>query len=219
MIECGGICCYVIKGDDGDILIDTGLEKYRDHIETWLLNYDITLIILTCGKAECVQNASYFSKIYNAPIMMSPYDVPLARDNSSRKYYITNPMGKIFQKQIELNSHIRMNPVRVDIVAEEGTDLSPYGIDGVIINLEGHTKGSIGVKHRSSTGYDIYCGSAVTSKTLPVEAMPLTSESPSRARTSINKIIAMNPDRILCTIGNPICKGSATYTLFTEMQK
>ena len=32
MIECGGVSCYIVKGKNGDVLIDTGREQYRDHI-------------------------------------------------------------------------------------------------------------------------------------------------------------------------------------------
>ena len=45
MIECGGVSCYIVKGKNGDVLIDTGREQYRDHIETWLMNYNVKLII------------------------------------------------------------------------------------------------------------------------------------------------------------------------------
>ena len=57
MIECGGVSCYIVKGKNGDVLIDTGREQYRDQIETWLMNYNVKLIILTHGPclsgAEC----------------------------------------------------------------------------------------------------------------------------------------------------------------------
>ena len=41
--------CYVIRGENGDMLIDTGMEKYRDYIESWLTHYNIKLILLTHG--------------------------------------------------------------------------------------------------------------------------------------------------------------------------
>lgn len=97
MIECGGVSCYIVKGKNGDVLIDTGREQYRDHIETWLMNYNVKLIILTHGHASQVQNAAYFSKLYNAPIMASPLDMSLVSDSSSRPYYITNPWGHILK--------------------------------------------------------------------------------------------------------------------------
>ena len=214
MIDCGMTNCYVIRGRKGDILVDTGREEYRDHIETWLLNYNITLIILTHGHADHVQNAAYFSKLYNAPIMISPYDMRLARDNGCRPYYITNPLGRIMKKQLEMNMHIRMNRFDPAIFAEEGMDLEPYGIDGVIINLEGHTKGSVGILCKSSVGYDLYAGDAIMNTPLPM--FPIISESPSKAKGSIERIITLASDRILCGHGNPIICGHKSYKLFID---
>lgn len=214
MIECGMTNCYVIRGSKGDVLVDTGREEYRDHIETWLLNYNITLIILTHGHAECVQNAAYFSKLYNAPIMISPYDMSIARNNGARPYYITNPLGLLMKRQLEMNAHIRMNRFEPAIFAEEGMDLNPYGINGVIINLEGHTKGSIGIFCKSSVGYDLYAGDAIVNTPLPM--FPPTCESPAKAKEAMERIITISPDRILCGHGDPIICGHKPYKLFID---
>ena len=214
MIECGGVSCYIVKGKNGDVLIDTGREQYRDHIETWLMNYNVKLIILTHGHASQVQNAAYFSKLYNAPIMASPLDMSLVSDSSSRPYYITNPWGHILKKRKDMNMRMHMNSFEPDICVEEGTDLSPYGIDGVIVNLEGHTRGSIGVLCKSSVGYDLYAGDAVAN--LPFHMFPMTAESPLRAREAIERIIDLAPDRILVSHGKPICCGDRSYKLFID---
>ncbi|MGN0642111.1 MAG: MBL fold metallo-hydrolase [Huintestinicola sp.] len=214
MISCGMTNCYVIRGAKGDILVDTGLEQYRDHIETWLLNYDIRLIILTHGHADHVQNAGYFSKLYNAPVMISPYDMRLARDNSCRPYYITNPVGYAMKNRIDVNLHMKMNYFEPKIFAEDGMDLSPYGIDGIIINLEGHTKGSVGVLCKSCAGFDLYCGDAVL--TAPFPSFPITCESPKAAKGTIEKIITIAPDRLLAGHGDPVCKGQKSYKLFID---
>ena len=214
MIECGGVSCYIVKGKNGDVLIDTGREQYRDHIETWLMNYNVKLIILTHGHASQMQNAAYFSKLYNAPIMASPLDMSLVSDSSSRPYYITNPWGHILKKRKDMNMRMHMNSFEPDICVEEGTDLSPYGIDGVIVNLEGHTGGSIGVLCKSSVGYDLYAGDAVAN--LPFPMFPMTAESPLRAREAIERIIDLAPDRILVSHGKPICCGDRSYKLFID---
>ncbi|MBQ5332435.1 MAG: MBL fold metallo-hydrolase [Oscillospiraceae bacterium] len=214
MISCGMTNCFVIRGKKGDVLIDTGREEYRDHIETWLLNYNISLIILTHGHADHIQNADYFSKLYNSPIMISPYDMRLARDNTCRPYYITNPIGRIMKKQTEMNLHIRTNRFDPAIYAEEGMDLTPYGIDGVIINLEGHTKGSVGILCKSTVGYDLYAGDAIMN--IPVPMLPMISESPKMARETMERIITLAPDRILCGHGDPIICGHKAYKLFID---
>lgn len=214
MISCGMTNCYVIRGKDGDMLIDTGREEYRNYIETWLLNYNIKLIILTHGHADHVQNAGYFSDLYNAPVMMNPYDISLAKDNSCRSGYITNPLGHILKKENEKLFHMKMNPFEVKIPANEGESLSEYGIDGTVINLEGHTKGSVGILCKSSVGYDLYAGDAVMNT--PFQMFPMTAESPKRAREAIEKIVTLSPDRIMPGHGMPIVCGSRAYKMFID---
>lgn len=214
MISCGSVNCYVIRGEKGDILIDTGREEFRDHIETWLLNYDIRLIILTHGHADHVQNAGYFSELYGAPVMISRYDMSLARDNSRRPYYITSTLGHLLKRENEKLMHTRMNPFTPQIFAEEGLDLHPYGIDGVIVELEGHTKGSVGVLCKSSVGFDLYAGDALMN--IPSPSFPMIAESPKRAKASIGRIITLSPDRIMTGHGMPIiCSGKA-YKRFID---
>lgn len=213
MITCGGTNCYIIKGSKGDVLIDTGLEEYRDHIQTWLMNYDVKLIILTHGHAEAVQNADFFSKLFDAPIMISPYDMTIARDNGSRNAYITNPLGHLFRRDAEMKRHMHMNLFDPKIFAEEGMDLSEYGIDGVIVDLQGHTKGSIGVLCKSSVGFDLYAGDAVMN-TPVIPMFPMICESPLMARDSIARIVTLSPDRIMTGRGDPICCGDRSYKLF-----
>ncbi|MBP1547979.1 MAG: MBL fold metallo-hydrolase [Oscillospiraceae bacterium] len=214
LIDCGFTNCFVIRGEKGDILVDTGREEYRDHIETWLLNYSITLIILTHGHADHIANAAYFSELYNAPVMISPYDMRLARDNTCRPYYITNPLGHIMKNRTEMTMHTHITKFSPTIYAEEGMDLSPYGIDGVIVDLQGHTRGSIGILCKSCAGYDLYAGDAVMN--IPVPSMPMICESPKKARETMERIITLAPDRILCGHGSPIICGQKSHRLFID---
>lgn len=210
MISCGNVNCYVIRGKRGDVLIDTGFEKYRDYIETWLLNYKIKLIILTHGHVDHIQNAEYFSRLCSAPVMMSSGDIPLSRDNSCRHKYITTLSGYLLEAAKTKN--ISADPFDVTYPVTGEMSLSEYGIDGRIISLEGHTRGSLGVLCKSSVGYDLYAGDAVFNSPFPM--FPMTAESPRRARESIEKIIGLAPDRILPGHGKPIVCGTRAYQMF-----
>lgn len=214
MISCGMTNCWIIRGSRGDILIDTGLEEYRSRIELWLQSYgyNVSLIILTHGHADHIQNAAYFSRKYGAPIMISPYDMRLARDNASRHYYITSLSGWVMRNRCKRNMRLVCDRFEPDIFAEDGMDLSPYGIEGTVVSLEGHTKGSIGVLHNSSYGRDLYVGDAVCC--CPIPSYPMICESPAAARRSIERIITIAPDRILSGHGGPVCCGDKKYELF-----
>ena len=214
MITCGLDNCYVIRGSKGDVLIDTGAEERRREIEAWLGGFDVRLIILTHGHNDHIGNAAYFSELYHAPIMISPYDLRLARDNCCREYF-TMPhwgmtsLGRIIRRENELCMHRQATWFDPKIFAVDGMSLAPYGIDGQIIDLEGHTKGSVGVLCRGEFGLDIYAGDAVMNVLSP--SLPMTAESPRRARLTLRSISRLLPERILCGHGEPICRGSKGY--------
>lgn len=212
MITCGTVNCCVIRGSEGDALIDTGAEGCRGKIGLWLSGFNIKLIILTHGHSDHTGNARYFSELYNAPVMISPYDMRLARDNTARPYYITNPVGHIMKNQTEKNLHMRTERFDPKIFAEEGMDLKPYGIDGTVISLEGHTKGSIGILCRGPSGTDLYAGDAVMNA--PVPMFPMIAESPLKAREAMERIVTLSPDRIIPGHGSPICRGGRAYQTF-----
>ena len=94
-INCGGTYCYVIQGYQGDVLIDTGEKRYRNEIEMWLLNFNIKIIILTHGHNDCIENAAYFSKLYNAEVYMTEADYELAKNNMSRSFYACGLSGQL----------------------------------------------------------------------------------------------------------------------------
>lgn len=192
MITCGSVNCYVIKGVDGDILIDTGLKKYRDYIEMWLMNYNIKLIILTHGHIDHIQNALYFSKLYNCKIAMSKYDVGLAKNNRIHTLYNIIPMPKLAFLAMTSATRKKCEPFKVDIFLESDCDFSACGIKMHIVGLEGHTRGSIGVLYNN----DLYAGDAVIN--LNGLKQDFVAESPKRAKITYEKICNMNVNRILC---------------------
>lgn len=202
MITCGHVNCYIIRGEKGDILIDTGTPDFRGIIETWLFNYHVTLIILTHGHNDHIGNAAYFSELFGAPIMISPYDMRLCRSNLSRRSYALTAAGRLMMTANNAVMQKKSELFSPDIFAADDMELSPYGIDGRIINLEGHTKGSIGVLCSSSLGCDLYVGDAVMNMIRP--SMPMIAESPKQAHRTVRRIMALSPDRILSGHGKPV---------------
>lgn len=202
MIDCGGNNCYVIRGGRGDVLIDTGAAVNRREIEGWLSGFDIRLVVLTHGHNDHIGNAAYFSRLFGAPVMINPYDMRLARDNLCREYFTPTLPGKIAARQIRREMSEPAEKFDPKIYALDGMELSPYGIDGRAVYLEGHTKGSMGVLCRGEFGYDLYAGDAVMNIFSP--SLPVIAESPRRARETVRQIARLCPARILCGHGEPV---------------
>lgn len=199
MICCEGVYCYVVKSDDGDILIDTGEARYRDSIEMWLLNYNVKKILLTHGHTEVVGNAKYFADTFGAKIYMSRDDYELACGRSNRNVYSVGLTGSALNLFAKKERQMPAEPFDVYKFTDDDPDLTEeLGTDCLVYSMEGHTKGSVAYLF----GEDLYIGDAVMNVVFP--CFPALCESPKRARGSIMKIDDIAPERILFTHGKPI---------------
>lgn len=191
--------CYVIRGTDGDVLIDTGFFGMKKQLKKWLDNFNIKLIILTHCHIDHVWNAAYLKKMYNCEIAIGEKDVKYL-DNSKihsepvNKYYkivslITNlGMKKIAQKKFD-----------VDIKLKDKQILKRYGIELKIVSLSGHTKGSIGILYKDY----LFAGDALVNRKPKVE-IAYQNQSTKNAKKSALKILKLNPKIIFVGHENKI---------------
>lgn len=199
LINCDNTNCYIIRGADGDILIDTGIPKYRDEIETWLLNYNVKLIALTHGHNDHIGNAAYFSELYDVPIAMSRYDIKLAENNLCRPFYTVGISGKVSKLISKKSMSKQAECFAVDYLIGDGDVIGrEAGVEVKVVSLQGHTKGSIGFLYNG----DLYVGDAVSNHIQP--CFPYMCESPKEARKSIEKIHTIRPKRIFFGHGEPL---------------
>ena len=166
--------CYLVKLDDGFILVDTGgktvfdmdFKTFRDAVEKELENAGYTpgkmkLIVITHGDGDHTGNASFFRDKYKAKIAMHPADNYIVENgklsNARVKSFvfgiISSLMGFSSSKlKATLENYEKFTP---DIALSEGFDLSPYGWNAKVIHLPGHTEGSVGI---ISEDGDLFCG-------------------------------------------------------------
>lgn len=216
MIECDNVRCYVLRGISGDVLIDTGLGKYRDEIETWLLNFNIKLIVLTSGRFFAIENAAYFAKLYGAKIAMSEYDIPKNNENPllnyDTPYFVINKLAYSHnrKKRVSLQEREAFVP---DILVSDGMKLCDLGVkeilsDAKVVNLEGYTRGSIGIINQN----DIYVGAAVGDVRHGFWCN--VAESPKRAKLALEKTAQLQCDRIFPLAAEPLINGENNYYKF-----
>ena len=145
-IKCGNGNCYIVSNGENAVLVDTCREKHRDMILTACMPYNIRLLILTHGHLDHVQNAAYLAKELNIPIAMSRADAELIHNNLTQSLEAESFMGKIVLsvsiKSLNYEEFTRFTP---DIFLKEGDTLESYGISAKVLDLPGHTNGSIGV--------------------------------------------------------------------------
>lgn len=159
-IPCGMVNCYLIIGPEQCILVDTGTVNNRKKLYEAVQKYNITFIILTHGHYDHSQNAAYLSKKLGAKIAMNKDDYDLIKNPAAHKTYgrtLVQKVSSFFSST--MGSLVKIEPFEVGIPLSDGQSLADFGIDGNIVVLKGHTKGSVGIL--LNQGRDFIVGDAM----------------------------------------------------------
>lgn len=143
-IKCGMVNCYLLKGEEGSVLIDTALPKFKDKIIEIVRDANLKLILLTHGHADHIGGAKTLSDALGAPIAMNPLDYDLIKNQHSRKLYADTLIGKFLKSGTE-QSRYKPHAFTPDIELNGGERLSGFGVNAQCAALPGHTAGSLGV--------------------------------------------------------------------------
>ena len=151
--------CYLVRTGDGFILIDTGRTNKRGAIEKELESAgcqpgNLTLIVLTHGDFDHCGNAAYLRKKFGTQIAMHKDDSGMVERgdmlwNRNKQNILIRIIFKLF---FRLRKSDRFKP---DLYIDKGYDFSGYGFDAKVLDIPGHSKGSISIL--TATG-DLFCG-------------------------------------------------------------
>ena len=86
----GGITCYVIKGKNGDLLIDTGMPHTWEGLRRFTENHDIRHVLLTHAHADHDWNVTKLQKL-GADILLNERDRTLRQNFLSQRVKPTMP--------------------------------------------------------------------------------------------------------------------------------
>ena len=198
--------CYLIKTSDGFVLIDTAKAGQRKRIEQELKQAgckpgDLKLIILTHGDFDHCGNAAYIRETYGAPIMMHSADIGMVEEGdmfSNRNQ--PNPLIKsITGLLFHLSKEDRFEP---DFYLQEGDDLVNFGFDAQVIELPGHSRGSIGLLTADG---DLFCGDLMGNVDHP--QIWSIMDNPDVAQASVNKLMHKPIRRVYPGHGKPFMMG------------
>jgi hydroxyacylglutathione hydrolase len=155
----GAVNCYLVKTGSGFVLIDTGGSNKRTQLENELTSAgckpgNLDLIVLTHGDFDHTGNAAYLRDKFGAKIAMHQDDAGMAEHGDM--FWNRSSGGALFRVVAPiLFSFRKSNRFTPDLYVEDGTDLSGYGFDAQVLQLSGHSKGSIGIL---TAGGDLFCG-------------------------------------------------------------
>ena len=179
--------CYLVRTGDGYILIDTGTPNKRGIIEKELENAgcqpgNLKLIVLTHGDSDHAGNAAYLRKKFDTRIAMNYNDSGMA-EHGDMFWNRKNPniiIRTIFGLFFSLNKSDRFKP---DLYIKDGYDFYGYGFDAKVLQLPGHSKGSMGILTADG---NLFCGDLLANINQP-KIFSIIDDS-TAANSSIKKL-------------------------------
>lgn len=138
--------CYIVAEGNKAILIDTASKANLDMVISECDKYEMKLIVLTHVHFDHAENAAELSRRYGIPVAIHKMDEELFESYDKQPL---KPYGLVGLVVLGLSLKVLKNtkverPENLIYVAD-GEDLSSYGINAKIIELPGHTRGSIGI--------------------------------------------------------------------------
>ena len=198
-IPCGNVNCYLVQGEEGAVLVDTGYTGYVERLLDTCLGAGVRLIVLTHGHLDHIQNTALLMERLGVPAALHPADLGLLTDQQSQPLSAQGPAGRLllslsrpsFQTQAFL-------PFTPTVELREGASLAPWGVDARVLELPGHTAGSIGL---DVEGHSLIVGDAMMNLFRPGPSC-LCSD-PAAQRDSIARIRSLGPRSLYFGHGRP----------------
>jgi hydroxyacylglutathione hydrolase len=167
-IKTGIANCYLIKADTGFFLVDTGISLQRGALKKALEQAgcrpgDLKLVVITHADFDHTGNGVWLRKKYGAPVAIHRDEVAAVETGRmlrNRK----NQWKSSTRLFIYLAGLLIFRRFQPDVVVTDGDDLSRYGLDGRVVHIPGHSRGSIGVL--TSAG-DFFCGDLLVNSDTP----------------------------------------------------
>jgi hydroxyacylglutathione hydrolase len=199
-IRCGGVNSYLIEEQGRAVLVDTGRIGFEEKVLAQCRKTKVELIVLTHGHADHVQNAAYLRKELGVPVALHKKDFSLIEDNFMEPLRFQGMLGmavaEVTAKSFESDRIPEFTP---EIFINEGDWLKDYGIHARIMELPGHTRGSIGIDLDEK---DVIVGDALMNMFYP--GLSLVYWDRAEMLKSADKISALGARKVYFGHGSPV---------------
>lgn len=198
----GSVNCYLLESENGYILIDTGISFKRKELVRSMESAgckpgQLQLILLTHGDFDHTGNAAYLREGFGAKIAMHIGDAGMGE------------LGDMFFNRKAPNALIRwMVPFftgfgkrerfKPDLFVEDGFSLEPYGFQGSVVSLPGHSQGSVGVV---TVDGSLFCGDLFENTKTPT--LNSLMDDPLAGKASMDKLTSMQIQMVHPGHGEP----------------
>lgn len=168
-LNMGVVNCYLLRTDEGYVLIDTGSANRRAELEEALGDAacepgSLKLIILTHGDFDHTGNCAHLREKLGTTVAMHYDDSGMIERgdmfwNRGSGNVVIRTLAPIL---FRFSKSDRLTP---DLYVGEGYDLREYGVAARVVHIPGHSKGSIGIL---TAGGDLFCGDLLENSDTPV---------------------------------------------------
>ncbi|MBN2499497.1 MAG: MBL fold metallo-hydrolase [Anaerolineales bacterium] len=198
-----GVNCYLVEIENGYILIDTGLRSGRGELVQALEGAgcnpgDLQLIVITHADMDHTGNCAFLRRYYDTQVAIHPAESEAVQSGNMALNRRTNPGivgGLVLSVFSMMNVGDRFEP---DITVEEGYDFSAFGFDAKVIELPGHSLGSIGLLTAEG---DLFCGDLLGNIDQPGPSELV--DDPVAMQASIDKVNALDVKIVYPGHGEP----------------
>lgn len=205
-VRMGMVSAFLVR-QDGVILVDTGPPGHEAVIleameKARIAPGDIRLILLTHGHEDHAGSAAGLRQRIGSPVAIHEKDAGKIREGRQDCLKATGIAGILFGLLIGTGREKRFPSCEPDIVFSDLLDLGPYGIQGRVIPMPGHTPGSSSLilENGDALVGDIMVPAIPSGK----PALPFWAENREEAERSIGKVLSFHPRRIFPAHGGLI---------------
>jgi hydroxyacylglutathione hydrolase len=203
-IELTFVNAFLVKINEGFILIDTGLSMHWEKLESELISADclpdkLKLVIITHGDFDHTGNCARLQEKYKCRIAMHKDDSLMVENGVFLKRKVRTLSARIFSLiRILFRRKFTFDKFKPDIYLTEGQNLDEYGFNARVIHIPGHTKGSIGILTDDG---NLFAGDTFTNNKKPDTANYI--ENKVELENSIARLKNMNIKTIYPGHGKP----------------
>jgi len=214
IIEMTFVNAFLVKVEDGFILIDTGLAMFRKKLESELVSAGclpgkLKLVIITHGDFDHTGNCAGLQEKYKCKIAMHKDDSAMAENSVFPKRKIRTLYGKIFFLVRKMKRRkFTFDEFKPDIYLTDGQKLNEYGLNATVIHIPGHTKGSIGILTDDGI---LFAGDTFTNRRKPDIATYI--ENSSELKNSIARLKSLPVKTVYPGHGKPFQMDQIKYKL------
>jgi len=204
IIQMDFVNAFLVKVEEGFVLIDTGLAMHWEKLESELISAGclpdkLKLVLITHGDFDHTGNCAKLQEKYNFKIAMHKDDLLMVEQGVFLKRKVRTFAAKIFYILRKLKRRrFTFDKFKPDIFLTDGQNLKEYGFDATIIHIPGHTKGSIGIVTNDGI---LFAGDTFTNMRKPDIAIYI--ENSALLKNSIARLKKMNIKMIYPGHGNP----------------